>query len=96
MLKLCHKNVECQQTIVKLLNLPPADGPVLFSLMQISLNAIPSSLLGNNDKTVRRGEDQLTQLEFLLEYLKNVKEHYLCWVIYYNEELSVLNVKLFR
>ena len=38
----------------------------------------------------------MSQLELLFDYLKHVKEDYFCWVVYFNEELGLLNIKLCR
>jgi hypothetical protein len=41
-------------------------------------------------------EEEQTQLEFLFNFLKNVREYFYCWIIYFNEDLQVLNVKLLK
>ena len=41
-------------------------------------------------------DGKTTQLEFLFDFLKNIEENYFCWIIYYSEELNVLNLKLLR
>lgn len=68
-------------------------------MIQISLHQFPTVLLEQNQvishKEAEDDEEQ-TQLEFLFSYLKNVKEYYYCWVIYFNEDLKILNVKLLK
>ena len=48
------------------------------------------------DQQVRTGDEEVTQLESLFAFLKNVKEPYFCWIIYFNDDLQVLNLKLLR
>jgi hypothetical protein len=61
----------------------------------MSINELPIHLLCH-DHPIQRGSDETSQLEFLFEYLKNVRDSYLCWILYFNEELAVLNVKLLK
>ena len=38
----------------------------------------------------------MNQISYLLEYLKKTKEYFYCWIIYYNEELKLLTVKMMK
>lgn len=50
----------------------------------VTLNKIPLSFLNFGE-----------QLVSLFNYIKKVKEYYFCWVIYFDPELLMLNVKFF-
>ncbi len=38
----------------------------------------------------------MNQIYYLFEYLKKTKEYFYCWIIYYNEELKLLSVKMMK
>lgn len=39
-------------------------------------------------------QDKLNQLYALFQYLNKVKQSYICWIIYFDTDLNLLNIKL--
>ena len=59
------------------------------------MNGLPGPLLRHNQK-LGNANEETTQLQFLFDYLRNTREIYICWIIYFSEDLNVLTVKLLK